>query len=184
MGLHSGKLSGKRVAFLFTDGVEESELVGPLQAVLDEGASASLVSLEIGEVQAYNHMEPADRVLVDTAVADADSSDFDALVLPGGVANPDRLRQDDDAVSFVKSFFDEDKPVAVICHGPWTLIEAGVLRGRTLTSWPSLRTDIQNAGATWVDEPVYVDGKLISSRMPEDLANFDQAMVAVVAGAN
>jgi len=182
MALNGGKLNGKRVAFLFTDGVEEVELVSPLQAVLDEGATASLVSLKVGEVQAYNHLHPADRVLIDTAVADADSGDFDALVLPGGVANPDRLRQSDDALRFVKGFFEEDKPVAVICHGPWTLIDADVVKGRTLTSWPSLRVDLENAGATWVDEPVCVDHNLISSRMPDDLVTFDRTMVAVVAG--
>jgi protease I len=165
-------LQGKHVAFLFTEGVEQVELTEPLEAVKQAGASADLVSLETGEVQMFNHLDKGDTIEVDHAVADTDAGDYDALVLPGGVANPDQLRTDENAVRFVRSFFEQDKPVAVICHGPWTLIEAEVVRGRTLTSWPSLRTDLRNAGATWVDEEVHVDNGLVTSRKPDDLPAF------------
>jgi protease I len=177
------RLEGKRVAFLFTDGVERAELVDPLLAVRDHGAEAKLVSLEPGEVRTFNHLDAADLVHIDLAVGEADSDDFDALVLPGGVANPDSLRTDPQAVKFVRGFFDSDKPVGVICHGPWTLVEAGVLNGRTLTSWPSLQTDIRNAGGTWVDEEVHVDGALVSSRKPDDLPAFCGQVVDLIAAA-
>jgi len=170
-------LTGKRVAFLFTEGVEQVELTEPLEAAKEAGAATELISLEPGEVQMFNHLDKADTIAVDRAVADADPSDFDALVLPGGVANPDALRMDADAVGFVRGFFEQDKPVAVICHGPWTLVEADVVRGRTLTSWPSLKTDLRNAGATWVDEEVHVDNGLVTSRNPDDLPAFCAKLV-------
>ena len=170
-------LRGKRVAFLFTEGVEQVELTEPLEAAKEAGAATELISLEPGEVQMFNHLDKADTIAVDRAVADADPSDFDALVLPGGVANPDALRMDADAVGFVRGFFEQDKPVAVICHGPWTLVEADVVRGRTLTSWPSLKTDLRNAGATWVDEEVHVDNGLVTSRNPDDLPAFCAKLV-------
>jgi protease I len=166
------RLNSKRVAFLFTEGVEQVELTEPLKAVRDAGASATLVSLESGRVQMFNHLDKGETIAADMTAADADASDFDGLVLPGGVANPDALRTNADAVSFVREFFEQGKPVGVICHGPWTMVEAGVVRGRTLTSWPSLETDLRNAGATWVDEEVHVDNGLVSSRKPDDLPAF------------
>jgi protease I len=166
------ELKGKQVAFLFTEGVEQVELVEPLQALIEAGADTTLVSLQTGDVQMFNHLDKGDTVEAHLAVADADASVFDALVLPGGVANPDALRGDPDAVRFVRGFFEQHKPVGVICHGPWTLIEADVVRGRTLTSWPSLQTDLRNAGAEWVDEEVHVDNGLVSSRKPDDLPAF------------
>ncbi|MFE3526266.1 type 1 glutamine amidotransferase domain-containing protein [Streptomyces sp. NPDC059161] len=166
-----------QVAFLVApEGIEQVELTEPWQAVTDAGHTPKLVSTESGRVQAYHHLDKADTFPVDRTVGEARPEDFDALVLPGGVANPDALRMDDDAVAFAKGFFDLDKPVAAICHAPWTLVEADVLRGRTLTSWPSLRTDITNAGGTWVDEPVKVctagSNTLITSRKPDDLKAF------------
>jgi len=166
------ELEGKRIAILATDGVEQVELTEPLQAVRDAGAQTDLIALADGEVQAFNHLDKGDAFPVDRAVADADPADYDGLLLPGGVANPDALRTDPDAVAFARAFFEQDKPVAVICHGPWTLVEAGVLKGRTITSWPSLQTDIRNAGGTWVDEQVHVDRGLVSSRKPDDLPAF------------
>ncbi|HKG03990.1 MAG TPA: type 1 glutamine amidotransferase domain-containing protein [Conexibacter sp.] len=165
-------LKGKRIAFLAADGVEQVELERPWAAVREAGADVDLVSVEDGEVQAFNHLDKGDTFPVDRTVGDARAEDYDGLVLPGGVANPDFLRTDEHAVGFARAFFEQDKPVAVICHGPWTLVEAGVLRGRTITSWPSLRTDIRNAGATWVDEQVHVDNGLVSSRKPDDLPAF------------
>ena len=167
-----GKLNGKKIAFLQTDGVEQVELMGPLEAIQGEGADTTLVSLEQGEFQGFNHLDKGDTFTADVAVADADAGDYDGLVLPGGVANLDFLRVDEDAVAFVRSFFEQAKPVAAICHGPWTLVEAGVLQGRTITSWPSLRTDITNAGGTWVDEEVHVDQGLVTSRKPDDIPAF------------
>jgi protease I len=172
-----GKLDGKKIAFLQTDGVEQVELTEPLKAIGDEGADTTLVSLEQGDFQGFNHLDKGDTFTADVAVADADADDYDGLVLPGGVANPDFLRSDDDAVAFVRSFFEQGKPVAAICHGPWTLVEAGVLEGRTITSWPSLRTDITNAGATWVDEEVHVDQGLVTSRKPDDIPAFSAKAV-------
>jgi protease I len=167
-----GKLDGKKVAALFADGVEQVELDKPVEGLRNEGAEVDFVSLEEGEVQAFNHLDAGDKVKVDKAVSDADASDYDALLLPGGVANPDFLRMDEDAVSFVRSFVEQAKPIGVICHGPWTLVEADVLKGRTITSWPSLKTDIRNAGGNWVDEEVHVDEGLVSSRKPDDLPAF------------
>src|SRR3954454_6440526 len=171
------ELKGKKVAFLATEGVEQVELTEPWKAVEQAGGTPQLVSIEDGEVQAFNHLDKGDTFKVDKPAKDADASDYDGLVLPGGVANPDFLRMDEDAVAFVRAFFEQAKPVAVICHGPWTLVEAGVLKGRTITSWPSLRTDITNAGGRWVDEEVVVDQGLVSSRNPDDLPAFCAKLV-------
>lgn len=170
-------LSGKRVAFLFTEGVEQAELTEPLKAIREAGADADTVSLETGAVQMWQHFDKGDQIEADKAVSDVDSSDYDALVLPGGVANPDQLRTNQGAVEFVRGFFEQHKPVGVICHGPWTMVEADVVRGKTLTSWPSVKTDLENAGASWVDEEVHIDDGLISSRKPDDLPAFCKAIV-------
>ena len=178
----ASELSGKRVAFLTAnEGVEQVELTEPLQAVREAGGEAELLAPEAGEIQAFNHLDKGDTFDADKAVGDADASDYDGLVLPGGVANPDNLRIHDDAVAFVRAFFEQGKPVAVICHGPWTLIEAGVVDGRTVTSWPSLKTDLRNAGAEWVDEEVHVDGGLVTSRKPDDLPAFCSKLVEEIA---
>ena len=177
----AGKLDGKKIAFLFADGVEQVELEEPLKAVKEEGADVDLISLEEGEVQAFQHLDHGDKIKVDKAVSDADSSDYDALVVPGGVANPDFLRVDEDAMRFVREFFEAGKPSGVICHGPWVLVETGVVDGMKVTSWPSLKTDIRNAGGNWVDEEVVVDtdgpNTLVSSRKPDDLKAFCQSIV-------
>ncbi|HEV7207983.1 MAG TPA: type 1 glutamine amidotransferase domain-containing protein [Mycobacteriales bacterium] len=171
-------LAGKTVAFLVaTEGIEQVELTSPWQAVSEAGGTPRLLSVEDGRVQAFNHLDKGDTFPVDTVVADAVVADYDALVLPGGVANPDALRTDAKAVAFVKEFMGSGKPVAAICHAPWTLIEAGVLSGRRLTSWPSLQTDVRNAGATWLDEEVVLDGALITSRKPDDLKAFNSALL-------
>ncbi|MGL5850035.1 MAG: type 1 glutamine amidotransferase domain-containing protein [Phycicoccus sp.] len=168
-----------RVAFLVApEGIEQVELTEPWQAVERAGATPVLLSTESGEVQAMNHLDRADTFPVDEVVAQADPDDYAALVLPGGVANPDTLRTDEDAVDFVRRFVDSGRTVAAICHAPWTLVEADALRGRTLTSWPSLRTDIANAGAMWVDEEVVVDGNLVTSRKPDDLPAFCRELTA------
>jgi protease I len=166
------RLEGRTVAFLATDGVEQVELTEPWKKVEEEGGKPELISLESGEIQGFQHLDKGDTFPVDRAVADADEADYDGLVLPGGVANPDFLRTDEDALRFVRAFFEAGKPVAAICHGPWTLIEADVVRGRTLTSWPSLKTDIENAGGEWVDEEIHVDSGLVTSRKPDDLPAF------------
>jgi protease I len=173
----AGELDGMRVAVLATDGVEQVELERPWQALEEAGAEPELVSLDGGTITAFQHIDKGDRKRVDTTVALADPEDYAALVLPGGVVNGDFVRADDDAVAFVRAFFDADKPVAAICHAPWVLAEADVVRGRRMTSWPSLRTDLSNAGATWVDEEVVVDGNLVTSRDPDDLDAFGAAMV-------
>ncbi|MBF6351456.1 MULTISPECIES: type 1 glutamine amidotransferase domain-containing protein [Nocardia] len=166
-------LTGQRVAVLAADGVEQVELVQPRSAVEDAGASTTLLSLKSGEIQAMNHdVEKGDTFRVDRVVGECSPQEFDALLLPGGTTNPDKLRQDPDAVRFVRDFFATGKPVGVICHGPWTLVEADVVRGRTLTSYPSLRTDIRNAGGNVVDEEVVTDQGLVSSRNPDDLPAF------------
>ncbi len=176
------QLQGKRVAFLMAnEGVEQIELTKPFEAVRQAGAEVELLAPEAGEIQAFNHLEKGDTFEADETVGDADAGQFDALVLPGGVANPDHLRTKPKAVEFVRSFFEAGKPVAVICHGPWTLIEADVVRGRTLTSWPSLQTDLRNAGAKWVDEEVHVDQGLVSSRKPDDLEGFCAKLVEEIA---
>jgi protease I len=171
------ELQGKTIAFLATDGVEQVEYTEPRKAVEQAGATAHLVSLKPGQIQGFNHLDKGDTFPVDKAVAEASADDYDGLVLPGGVANPDFLRNNPDAVQFVRSFFEAGRPVAAICHGPWTLVEADVVRGRTLTSWPSIRTDLKNAGATWVDEEVHTDRGLVTSRKPDDLPAFNAKIV-------
>jgi protease I len=171
------QLSGKRVAFLATDGVEQIELTEPWKAAKDAGALVELVSSKPGEIQAMEHMDKGDTFRVDRTVEDARAEDYDALVIPGGVANPDRMRQDPRAVAFTRAFFQNGKPVAVICHGPWMLVEADVVRGRTVTSWPSLQTDIRNAGGRWVDQEVVVDHGLVTSRKPDDLPAFCSKLI-------
>jgi protease I len=171
------ELQGKRIAFLATDGVEQVELTEPWKAVEQAGGEPELISLETGEIQGFDHHDKGETFTVDRAVADADSGDYDGLVLPGGVINPDILRTNEDAVRFVREFFEQGKPVGAICHGIWTLVEAGVVKGRTLTSWPSLRTDVENAGGTWVDEEVCVDRGLVTSRKPDDLPAFCRKLV-------
>ena len=170
-------LKGRKVAILATDGVEQVELEEPRKALEAAGAETHLISPKQGEIQAFNHLDKGDRFPVDRTVADAKTSDYAALFLPGGVANPDALRMDEQAVQFVREFMVSDKPVAAICHGPWLLVEADAVQGRTLTSWPSLKTDIENAGGSWVDEPVRVDEKLITSRKPDDLPMFNRRIV-------
>ena len=171
-------LQGRRIAFLVaTEGVEQIELTEPRKAVTDAGAQTDLLSTDRGEVQAFNHLDKGDRFPVDLVVKDADPDDYDGLVLPGGVANPDALRTDADALAFITAIFEAGKPVGVICHGPWTLVEADLVRGRTLTSWPSVRTDIINAGGEWVDREVVVDHGLVSSRNPDDLPAFCAKLV-------
>jgi protease I len=172
------KLDGKKIAILVAnEGIEQIELTDPRAALEDAGAAVELLAPETGEAQAFNHLDKADTFVVDRAVGDADPADYDALMLPGGVANPDNLRTHHDAVGFVRAFFDAGKPVAAICHAPWTLVEADVVKGRRLTSWPSLRTDIRNAGGDWVDEEVVVDEGLVTSRKPDDLPAFNAKMI-------
>ncbi|HEX6456857.1 MAG TPA: type 1 glutamine amidotransferase domain-containing protein [Solirubrobacterales bacterium] len=174
----SDRLQGKKIAFLTAnEGVEQVELTEPLQAVREAGAEAELLAPEAGEIQAFNHLDKGDAFEADRAVAEADASEYDGLVLPGGVANPDQLRTKPEALEFVRGFFEAGKPVGAICHGPWTLIDAGVAKGRTLTSWPSLETDLRNAGAEWVDEEVHVDQGLVTSRKPDDLEAFNAKIV-------
>jgi protease I len=170
-------LSGKRIAFLATDMVEQVELTEPWKAVEEAGGTPELVSLDEGEIQGFNHYDKADTFEVDRTIEVASADDYDALVLPGGVGNPDTLRTDDNAVQFVREFVEAGKPVAVICHGPWTLVEADVVRGRTLTSFPSIKTDIRNAGGNWVDQEVAVDSGIISSRKPDDLPAFCKTFI-------
>ncbi len=182
----ANELAGDRVAFLVAnEGIEQVELTEPWQAIAAAGGTPVLIAPEAGEVQAMHHLDAADRFPVDETVDAADPASFTALVLPGGVANPDRLRTDRAAVAFAKAFFDAGKPVAAICHGPWTLVEAGVVRGRHLTSWPSLQTDIRNAGGEWTDEPLVVDERgpnvLVTSRKPDDLAQFCPKIVELFA---
>ncbi len=170
-------LKGKKIAILATDGVEAVELTEPQKALKAAGATVDVISLKAGQIQGFNHDEPGPSIKVDRAISEVKAEEYDNLVLPGGVANPDKLRTHPEAVEFVKSFFDSGKTVASICHGPWTLIEAGVVKGRTLTSWPSLKTDITNAGGTWVDKEVVSDQGLISSRKPDDLPAFNKEIV-------
>ncbi len=175
------QIKGKRVAFLVAaEGVEQVELTQPLEAVREAGAEADLIAPDGGEIQAFNHLDRGEVFEADRSLSDTDPSEYDALVLPGGVANPDQLRTDDRAVRFVRSFFEQGKPVGAICHGPWTLVEADVVRGRTLTSWPSLETDLRNAGAEWVDEEVHVDQGLVTSRKPDDLEAFSSKVIEEV----
>jgi protease I len=173
------KLKGLRVAILATDGFEQSELLEPKKALEALGAATEVVSLKDGDIRGWNHKEWGQKVSVDQEVGDADPSDYDALVLPGGVMNPDSLRMQPQAVTFVRSFFESGKPVAAICHGPWTIVESGSAKGYRMTSWPSLRTDITNAGGDWVDAEVAVDENLVTSRKPDDLPAFNREMIAL-----
>jgi protease I len=175
------KLNGKRVAIVATDMVEQVELVEPRKALEQAGAKTDLISIEPGEIQGFNHYDKADTFPVDRTIEEASAAEYDALVLPGGVGNPDTLRTDENVVSFVRDFFEQGKPVAAICHGPWTLVEAGVVSGRTLTSWPSLQTDIRNAGGNWVDEEVHVDQGLVTSRKPDDIPAFNAKTIEQIA---
>ncbi len=177
----ANELDGKRIAFVATDMVEQVELTEPWKAVEQAGGTPELLSIKQGEIQGFDHFDKADTFTVDRQVSEASADDYDGLVLPGGVGNPDQLRVDADVQRFVRSFFEQGKPVGVICHGPWTLIDAGVAKGRTLTSWPTLRTDLTNAGATWVDEEVHVDNGLVTSRKPDDLPAFCTKLVEELA---
>ncbi|HUO23964.1 MAG TPA: type 1 glutamine amidotransferase domain-containing protein [Caulobacteraceae bacterium] len=181
--MDSNRLEGRKVAVLATDGFEQSELETPVEALRAAGAAVEVLSLEAGQIQGVEHQERGRSVSVDRLVSQSDASDYDALVLPGGVANPDRLRIDASAVQFVRAFANAGKPIAAICHGPWTLINAGAVDGRTLTSWPSLEADLRNAGADWVDEEVVVDGPLVTSRKPDDLPAFCAQMIETFAAA-
>ena len=175
-------LSGKTIAFLVApEGIEQVELTEPWSAVEQAGGTPRLLSTSSGKVQAFNHLDRADTFGVDQVVGDADPAAYDGLVLPGGVANPDALRMDADAVAFVRDYVAAGRPVAAICHAPWTLVEADVVRDKRVTSWPSLQTDLRNAGADWVDEEVVVDGKLVTSRNPDDLPAFNEAMIELFA---
>jgi protease I len=178
----ANELAGKRVAFLATDMFEQVELTEPWNALEQAGGKPELVSIKRGEIQGFNHYDKADKFKVDKHVSEVSADDYDAIVQPGGVGNPDRLRMDEQAVAFFRSFFDAGKPVAVICHGPWMLVEADVARGRTITSWPSLKTDIRNAGGNWVDREVVVENGLVTSRKPDDLPAFCANLVEQFAG--
>lgn len=171
----------KKVAVLATNGFEQAELTEPVQALRAEGVTVTIVSLQPGEIQGMKHHEKGDKTKVDLELSKAKAEDFDALVLPGGVANPDTLRTDKHAIAFIDHFVKANKPIAAICHGPWTLIEANAVRGRKLTSWPSLKTDLKNAGADWVDQSVVVDGNFVTSRKPDDLKDFNRELLALLA---
>lgn len=171
------QLAGQKVAILATDGFEQVELLQPRKALDEAGAVTRIVSPKSGRIKGWNHTEWGQEVSVDVPLDKARPEDFDALMLPGGVINPDKLRMDPKAVAFVKAFFDGGKPVAAICHGPWTIIEAGQARGRRIASWPSLKTDLRNAGAEWVDQEVVTDGNLVSSRKPDDIPAFNRGMI-------
>jgi deglycase len=178
----ANSLSGRKIAFLVAqEGVEEVELTEPRKAVEDGGAKTELIAPEGGEIQAFQHLDKSSTFPVDRALKDANANEYDGLVLPGGVANPDQLRQDKRAVAFVQAIFGAGQPVGVICHGPWTLVEADLVRGRTLTSWPALQTDIRNAGGNWVDQGVVVDQGLVSSRKPGDIPAFNAKLVEELA---
>jgi len=173
----ANELKGKKIAFLATDMVEQVELTGPWEALKNAGADLDLVSIKDGEIQGFNHYDKADRFKVDKTVEEVSASDYNALVLPGGVGNPDALRMDENAVHLVREFFEQGKPVGAICHAPWILIEAGVVRDRTVTSWPSLRTDLRNAGANRIDQEVVVDDGLVTSRWPDDIPAFNRKLI-------
>jgi protease I len=177
---NKGNLSGLSIAILATDGVEQAELSKPMEALKKEGAEVDLISLRSGSIQGWDHQDKGDKFKVDKKLSNVDAQDYDALVLPGGVANPDALRMDESAVAFVKSFVDAGKPIAAICHGPWTLIEAGGVQGKEITSWPSLKTDLINAGATWIDKSVVRSENLVTSRKPADLSDFNREFIALL----
>ena len=182
----SQALQGKRVAILMTDGVEQVEYTGPRGFLEEQGAKVTLISPKPtgDDIQGFNHLTPADKFKVELDVRDARPADFDALVLPGGVANPDQLRLSTEAITFIREFGRENKPIAAICHGPWTLIDADLVTGKHVTSWPTLQLDLQNAGATWTDEQVVVDGKLVTSRKPDDIPAFNQALLSELQSAS
>jgi protease I len=170
-------LKGKRIAITAADMVERVELVEPRKALEEAGATTELISLKPGKITSFDHFDPADQIPVDKAVEEADAADYDALMIPGGVGNPDQLRGDENMVAFVRDFFDQGKPVAAICHAPWVLIDAGVVSGRTMTSWPTVGADLRNAGAKWVDKEVVVDSGLVTSRKPDDIPAFNKKMI-------
>jgi len=170
-------LNGKKIAIIAADMVERVELVEPRKALEDAGATTELLSIKPGEIDSFDHFDKSESIKVDRLVEEADASEYDALMIPGGVGNPDQLRGDENVVSFVRGFFEAGKPVAAICHAPWVLVEAGVVRGRRLTSWPTLQTDIRNAGGEWVDEQVVVDNGLVTSRKPDDIPAFNGKMI-------
>jgi protease I len=171
------QLKGKKVAIIAADMVERVELVEPRKALENAGAQTELISIKPGEIKTFNHFDPADTMKVDKTAEEVDASDYDALMIPGGVGNPDQLRGDENIVSFVRDFFEQGKPVAAICHGPWVLVEAGAVKGRKMTSWPTLQTDIRNAGGNWVDEEVVVDSGMVTSRKPDDIPAFNAKMI-------
>jgi protease I len=175
------KLKGKKVAIIAADMVERVELEEPRKALEQAGGTTEVLSIKPGEIDAFDHFDKAKKIKVDRLIEEADPSDYDALMVPGGVGNPDQLRGDENAVSFVREFFDSEKPVAAICHAPWVLVEAGVVRGRKLTSWPTLQTDIRNAGGNWVDKEVVTDGNLVTSRKPDDIPAFNEKMIGLFA---
>ena len=179
MDAKQGELRGKRIAILMTDGVEQVEYTGPREFLERHGAECTLIApkKQGDEVQGFNHLTPAGKFKVEMSVRDARAADFDALVLPGGVANPDQLRLSAEAIAFIREFGRTGKPIAAICHGPWTLIDAGIAQGKRMTSWPTLKHDLKNAGAEWVDEQVVVDGRLVTSRKPDDIPAFDKALL-------
>ena len=176
------KLEGKKVAILAADMFERVELEEPRKALEEAGATTEVVSLKDGEIQGFDHFDPANKVKVDKTVEEANVDDYDALLVPGGVGNPDQLRGDENAVEFVRGFAESGKPMAVICHGPWGLVESGVVRGKRVTSWPTLQTDIRNAGGDWVDEEVVVDGNVVTSRKPDDIPAFNREMLRIFSG--
>ena len=173
----ANELNGKRVAIVATDMVEQVELLEPRKALDEAGAQTDVISIESGKIQGFNHYDKADTFPVDKTVEEANASDYDGLLLPGGVGNPDQLRGDENAVAFVRAFHDAGKPMAVICHGPWLLVESGVVRGKRITSWPTLQTDVRNAGGEWVDEQVVVDQGIVTSRKPDDIPAFNAKMI-------
>jgi protease I len=175
-------LKGKRVAILAADMFERVELEEPRKALEDAGADVEVVSIHDGELKGFDHFDPANTVQVDRTVEEVSPGDYDALLIPGGVGNPDQLRGDENAVSFVREFHEAGKPIAVICHGPWVLVESGVVRGKRVTSWPTLETDIRNAGGEWVDQEVVVDGNLVTSRKPDDIPAFNREMLRIFSG--
>lgn len=184
MSQSNQSLRGKKVAIVATDGFEQVELTDPKKNLEAAGASTKILSIKSGKIKGWNHTDWGESIPVDGLVAGADPADFDALVLPGGQMNPDKLRLDKDAVDFIKRFAESGKPIAAICHGPWTLIEAGVVKGRTMTSWPSLHTDLTNAGARWVDKEVVVDGNFITSRKPDDIPAFSKELINALTAAH
>jgi protease I len=173
----AGKLEGKKVAILVTDGFEQVEMTKPREALDNAGAETKIVSIKSGKIQGMNHADKGDKFDVDLTLDEARPEEFDALMIPGGLMNPDAMRVNEDALEFTRHFFSEGKPVAAICHGPWVLIDAGVVRGRTLTSWPNIKTDVRNAGAKWIDEEVFVDNGLVTSRKPDDIPAFNKKMI-------